>query len=257
DLEKYVTYMKGQVRELLSSYGPIGILWFDGGGSFRGQPMAELVHAQEIIEMIRELQPMCIVNDRLGLPADYGTPEQHIPGQAPKNLFEVCMTLNGHWGYNKYDNDWKSPETIIHNLADIVGKGGNYLLNVGPTAEGTIPEGSVRTLREVGKWMSVNGESIYGTTAGPFVKTPWGRCTAKPGKLYLHVFNWPTDGRLLVPALRNKVTKAYLLAAKDQPCQVTQGDEQVTVAVPQKMPDLIDTVVVLEIEGKPDVTPAQ
>ena len=252
DLEKYVAYMKGQVRELLSSYGPIGILWFDGGGSFRGQPMAELVHAREIVDMIHQLQPTCLVNNRLGLPADYGTPEQRIPGEAPKNLFEVCMTLNNHWGYNKYDDHWKSPETVIRNLADIVGKGGNYLLNVGPTAEGTIPEGSVRTLREVGKWMSVNGESIYGTTAGPFAKTPWGRCTAKPGKLYLHVFDWPTDGRLLVPGLRSKVTGAYLLAAKNQPCQVTQGDEQVTAAVPRKMPDAINTVVVLEIEGKPD-----
>ena len=255
DLDQYVAYMKGQVRELLSNYGPIGILWFDGGGSFNGQPMAQLVHAQEIIDMIRALQPMCIVNDRLGLPADYGTPEQHIPGQAPKNMFEVCMTLNDHWGYNKYDNHWKSPETVIRNLADIAGKGGNYLLNVGPTAEGTIPDGSVQTLREVGKWMSVNGESIYGTMASPFRKTPWGRCTAKPGKLYLHVFDWPAGGRLLVPGLRNQVTKAYLLTAKEQPCQVTQADEQVTVAVPAQRPDPIDTIVVLEIEGAPNVAP--
>ena len=168
------------------------------------------------------------------------------------------MTLNDHWGYNKYDDHWKSPETIIRNLADIVGKGGNYLLNVGPTAEGTIPEGSVRTLREVGKWMSVNGESIYGTTAGPFAKMPWGRCTAKPGKLYLHVFNWPSDGRLVVPGLRNKVARAYWLAAKDQLLfRVTQGTEQVTVAVPPKALDPIDTVIVLEIEGKPDVAPVQ
>jgi alpha-L-fucosidase len=250
DLEKYVAYMKGQVRELLSNYGPIGIMWFDGGGSFDRQPMADLVHAREIIDMIHQVQPMCIVNDRLGLPADYGTPEQEIPGQAPKKLFEVCMTLNDHWGYNKYDDHWKSPETVIRNLADIAGKGGNYLLNVGPTAEGTIPEGSVRTLREVGKWMSVNGESIYGTTASPLAQTPWGRCTAKPDKLYLHVFNWPSDGRLLMPGLRSKVAKAYLLAAKDQPCQVTQADEQVTVSVPQKAPDAIDSVVVLETESK-------
>jgi alpha-L-fucosidase len=255
DLDKYVTYMKGQVRELLSNYGPIGILWFDGGGSFRGQPMAELIHAQEIIDMIRRLQPMCIVNDRLGVPADYGTPEQHIPGRAPTRMFEVCMTLNDHWGYNQFDNHWKSPETVIRNLADIAGKGGNYLLNVGPTAEGTIPEGSVRTLREVGKWMKVNGESIYGTTASPFRETPWGRCTAQSGRLYLHVFNWPTDGRLVVPGLRNKVTKAYLLAAPERACEVTPGEEQVTIAVPRQMPDALDTVVVLEIEGAADTVP--
>ncbi len=257
DLEKYVAYMKGQVRELLSNYGPIGIMWFDGGGSFRGQPMAELVHAQEIIDMIHKLQPMCLVNNRLGLPADYGTPEQRIPGQAPKQLFEVCMTLNRHWGYNKYDQDWKSPETVVRNLADIAGKGGNYLLNVGPTAEGTIPDGSIRTLREVGKWMKVNGDSIYGTTASPFAKTPWGRCTAKSGKLYLHVFEWPGDGKLAVPGLKNQVSKAYLLSARDKPCAATAGNEQVTVAVPQEMPDKIDTVVVLEIQGDPQVSQVQ
>lgn len=249
DLNKYVEYMKGQVRELLSNYGPIGIMWFDGGGSFSKQPMAQLIHAQEIIDMIHKLQPQCLVNNRLGLPADYGTPEQRIPGQAPKELFEVCMTLNGHWGYNKNDQKWKSPETVIRNLADIAGKGGNYLLNVGPTAEGTIPEGSVRTLREVGKWMKVNGDSIYGTTASPLAQTPWGRCTAKSGKLYLHVFDWPTDGKLVVPGLKNRVVKAYLLAAGDKACAVTPGDENVTVTVPQEMPDKIDTVVVLEIQG--------
>jgi alpha-L-fucosidase len=254
DLNKYVEYMKGQVTELLSNYGPIGIMWFDGGGSFNKQPMAELIHAQEIIDLIHKLQPMCLVNNRLGLPADYGTPEQRIPGQAQKNLFEVCMTLNRHWGYNKYDQDWKSPETIVRNLADIAGKGGNYLLNVGPTSEGTIPEGSVRTLREVGKWMKVNGDSIYGTTASPFTNTPWGRCTAKSGKLYLHVFNWPADGKLAVPGLKNTVTKAYLLAARDKTCAVTAANEQVTIAVPPEMPDKIDTVVVLEIQGDPQVS---
>jgi alpha-L-fucosidase len=257
DLNKYVEYMKGQVRELLSSYGPIGIMWFDGGGSFSKQPMAELIHAQEIIDMIHKLQPMCLVNNRLGLPADYGTPEQRIPGQASKDLFEVCMTLNRHWGYNKNDQDWKSPETIIRNLADIAGKGGNYLLNVGPTAEGTIPEGSIRTLREVGKWMKVNGDSIYGTTASPFAKTPWGRCTAKSGKLYLHVFEWPSDGKLVVPGVQNKANRAYLLSARDKPCAVVQGEGQVTVTVPQEMPDKIDTVVVLEIQGDPQGSPAQ
>jgi len=254
DLEKYVTYMKGQVKELLTNYGPIGIMWFDGGGSFSNAPMAQLIHAQEIIELIHKLQPMCIVNDRLGLPADYGTPEQFIPGQASKNLFEVCMTLNNHWGYNKYDDNWKSPETIIRNLADIAGKGGNYLLNVGPTAEGTIPEGSVKTLREVGKWMTKYGESIYETTTGPFRKLPWGRCTTKPGKLYLHVFDWPTNGKLTVPGLKNKITKAYLLDDSKAKLHVGQGDNsEPVISIPQTAPDAIDSVVVLEIEGKPEV----
>lgn len=255
DLDKYVDYVKTQVKELLTNYGPIGIMWFDGGGSFRDADRVKLMHAQEIVDLIHRLQPKCLVNNRLGLPADYGTPEQHIPGQAPKSLFEVCMTLNRHWGYNKNDHDWKSPETVIRNLVDIVGKGGNYLLNVGPTAEGTIPDEAIRILHEVGQWMDANGESIYGTTASPFRELPWGRCTAKPGKLYLHVFDWPTDGKLLVPNLRNQVTKAYLLTTPQRPCPVEQGDEQVTVRVPGQMPNPIDTVVVLQIDGEPDIAP--
>jgi len=257
DLNKYVAYMKGQVRELLTRYGPIGIMWFDGGGSFRGQSMAELIDAQGIIEMIRQLQPMCLVNNRLGLPADYGTPEQHIPGQASEHLFEVCMTLNRHWGYNKYDTDWKSPKVLIRNLADIASKGGNYLLNVGPTAEGLIPQGSVESLRGVGRWMAKYGESIYGTTASPFGKLPWGRCTVKPGKLYLHVFDWPAGGVLKLERLRNPVRRAYLLGDKTGRGLAVRrvGEDLVHIAVGKVGPDPIDSVVVLEIEGKPDVAP--
>src|SRR6185369_12031720 len=131
---------KGQVRELLTNYGPIGILWFDGGGAFgkdtvpaNKERRVKVMHSQEIIDMIHELQPKCLVNNRLGLPADYGTPEQRIPGERQTNSFEVCMTLNKHWGYNKHDNSWKEPKVVIQNLVDIVSKGGNYLLNVGPT----------------------------------------------------------------------------------------------------------------------------
>lgn len=248
DLEKYVDYMQGQVRELLTNYGPIGIMWFDGGGSFRNAPMPELVHSQETIDLIRQLQPECIINNRLRLPADYGTPEQRIPGQAPEYDFEVCMTLNRHWGYNKHDNNWKSAQTIIHNLADIAGKGGNYLLNVGPTAEGLIPEGSINTLRDVGKWMKKYGESIYGTTAGPFEKLEWGRCTAKPGKLYLHVFDWPTDGKLNVPGLKNNVKQAYLLASAEKLAVEREGTDNLIIKVPTEAPDKIDSVIVVEIE---------
>jgi len=145
DIERYVAYMKGQVRELLTHYGPIGILWFDGGGSFRGYSMSNLIHSNEIISMIRGLQPDCIVNNRLGVPADYGTPEQRIPGGKQRQAFEVCMTLNRHWGYNKNDHAWKQSPEVIHKLVDIVSKGGNFLLNVGPTAEGVFPPESIAT----------------------------------------------------------------------------------------------------------------
>ncbi len=165
------------------------------------------------------------------------------------------MTLNDTWGFKSYDTHWKSTETLIHNLADIASKGGNYLLNVGPTAEGQIPTASVERLAQVGRWMAVNGQSIYGTSASPFKKLPWGRATQHPGRLYLHVFAWPR-GDLLVPGLKNRVTRAYLLADPAKTAlPVTVTEKGPTVKLPALAPGKIDSVVVLEIEGKPDVEP--
>lgn len=209
--------------------------------------------AEELAALVHQLQPNCLINNRLGagLPGDYETPEQSIPNK-PERLFEVCMTLNPFtWGYKKNATNWKSPTVVIHQLVDIASKGGNYLLNVGPTAEGIIPPASVRILGEVGKWMEVNGESIYGTTASPLGKLSWGRCAAKPGKLYLHVFDWPEDDKLELPCLRNKVEKAYLLADSDKrQLKFTRiNDEDRLINIPAKALDPIDTVVVLEIKA--------
>ena len=122
------------------------------------------------------------------------------------------MTMNTTWGYKFYDDQWKSTETIVRNLIDIASKGGNYLLNVGPTAEGVIPQPSVERLRAVGEWMKANGAAIYGTTASPFAnQLSFGRATRKAGRVYLHVFDWPTNGSLQVPSWGAKVSKAYLL----------------------------------------------
>jgi len=163
--------------------------------------------------------------------------------------------MNDTWGYQSYDNNWKSTDDLLRNLADIASKGGNFLLNVGPTAEGLIPDASVERLAAIGAWMKVNGESITGTTASPLGRVPWGRCTARPGKLYLHVFDWPKDGGLVVAGLKNKVVKAYLLAnTKREPLGVRrEGDVGVVIAVPNRAIDPVNTVVVLEIEGEPDV----
>jgi alpha-L-fucosidase len=252
DLEKYVAYVKGQVRELLTGYGPIGILWFDGGGSFKaeGEKKAEMMHAQEIIDLIHELQPKCLVNNRLGLPADYGTPEQKIPGEGSAAPFEVCMTLNRHWGFNKSDHDWKSPKQIIQNLADIASKGGNYLLNVGPTAEGVIPADSVRILKEVGAWMDRNSAAVYGTTASPLGVAPsWGRVTQKGNLLYLHVFDWPADHHLSLPNVKSK--KAYLLADPDRkPLKLESAAGAFGIVLPLVAPDPIDSVVAVEQESR-------
>jgi alpha-L-fucosidase len=160
--------------------------------------------------------------------------------------------MNDTWGYKSDDNNWKSSEDLLHKLVDIASKGGNFLLNVGPTAEGLIPAPSVERLAAIGEWMKVNSESIYATTASPLGKVPWGRCTAKPGKLYLHVFDWPANGKLEVAGLKNEVQKAYLLADKKEaklPVE-PQGNEKVIVTVPSKAPDSVDTVIVLQINSK-------
>jgi alpha-L-fucosidase len=248
DMDKYVEYMQGQVRELLTNYGPVGIMWFDGGGSFKGVDRVKLLHATALLDMIHEIQPKCLVNNRLEIGGDYGTPEQRIPGEKQETAFEVCMTLNRHWGYNKHDKEWKESPEVIQKLVDICSKGGNFLLNVGPTAEGRIPDDSIRILKEVGKWMDVNSESIYDTAASPLEEAPkWGRITAKPDKLYLHVFDWPKDQQVTVTGITQKIKKAYLLADKAAaPLEVKQLDNGFRVSLPSKAPDPTDSVIVVE-----------
>jgi alpha-L-fucosidase len=171
------------------------------------------------------------------------------------------MTMNDTWGFKSYDQNWKSTEMILRNLVDIASKGGNYLLNVGPTSEGLIPQPSIERLQAVGAWMKVNGEGIYGTTATPFKRLPWGRCTTKISgdetTLYLHVFNWPKDGKLIVPGLKNEVEKAYLLKKTwlggHKKLKTASDANGVTVSVPQDAPDKISSTVVLKIKGTPDI----
>ena len=267
NFDRYVEYyMKGQLKELVQNYGPLGIMWFDG--EWVQDWTREM--GWDMFEYCLSLQPDTIVNNRVGngrqgmrglsksdeFAGDYGTPEQEIPATGlPGVDWETCMTMNDTWGYKSNDDNWKSHEDLLHKLVDIASKGGNFLLNVGPTAEGLIPAPSVERLEAIGEWMKVNNESIYGTTASPLGEVPWGRCTARPGKLYLHVFDWPSDRKLEVPGIKNKIKKAYLLADKKQAklhvmCVMRGGSEKVVITVPSEKVDPINTVIVLDIENK-------
>jgi alpha-L-fucosidase len=270
DMDRYVAYLKGQLKELLTGYGPIGILWFDGQWE---KPWTS-ARGLDLYNYVRALQPDIIINNRVGKPdesashigfvnlgkiGDYGTPEQEIPatGLGAGVDWETCMTMNDTWGYRKDDHDWKSAQTLVRNLIDAASKGGNYLLNVGPTSEGVFPDASIERLAEIGVWMKANGESIYGTTASPFDKLPWGRCTQKQidsnqTRLYLHVFDWPADGKLVLPGLANKPIKAFRLDG-GQVLETTSAENQVTLSLNGCAQDKFATVIVLDITDKPRI----
>ncbi len=256
--------MKQQLKELLETCDP-EVLWFDGEWC----DWYTEEDGRDVYAFLRKLKPQLIINNRVGkgrqgmeglnkgdqdYVGDFGTPEQQIPATGlPGVDWESCMTMNDTWGYKSDDHNWKSSETLIRNLIDIASKGGNYLLNVGPTAEGLIPGASVERLRDMGRWMKANGESIWGTQASPFAKTPWGRCTQKKldggkSRLYLHVFQWPKDGKLVVPDLANKPLAALLLDGGKK-LEFSAADNGVAIQLPAEMPDKIATVVALDIEG--------
>ena len=158
-------------------------------------------------------------------------------------------TLNRSYGYNKYDSDWRSPASVIRMLVDIASNGGNYLLNIGPKADGTVPEPSVRILEEVGRWMDTSSESIYGTQPSPLDRPRWGRYTAKPGKLYVHVFRWPENGTLEIEGLKSNIKTAYMLADPEwEMLDVSSSEGTVSINLPSSAPDPVDSVVLLEVE---------
>ncbi len=258
----YLAYMEMQVRELLCHYGPAAIIWFDG------LDRQEKYDGYRIVHMIREHSPGTLVNNRIGVPGDFETPEQWVPKQIPVRgvrisgtnpeeasalkgglpepvefkPWETCMTINDTWAYNKNDRKFKSTKFLIQTLVDVVSKGGNLLLNVGPTSDGTIQPEFQERLRGIGEWLKANGESIYGTTFGPLQDLPFGRSTAKGGTVYLHAFEWPKDGKLRVSGLEAKVKDARFLAG-GPPLSFHQTGGGLTVDVPAEMPDSSATVI--------------
>jgi alpha-L-fucosidase len=269
EFDAYVAHMQTQVDELIGKYQP-AVLWFDGEWEGTWQHP----HGQALYDHIRTKAPWVIINNRVdtgrtgmagltragGYRGDFGTPEQQIPTTGfPRGVdWETCMTMNRSWGWQSFDDNWKSTEDLIRKLVDIASKGGNFLLNVGPMGNGEFPPEAVSRLATIGKWMDLNARSVRGTFASPFTELPWGRCTRRAlpdgnERLYLHVFGPPESGELELPGLMNNPVngKAHLLADDDGKTYDVKRDEaSLIVTLPRTLPDAIDTVLVLDIVGE-------
>jgi alpha-L-fucosidase len=246
-----------QVRELLTNYGPIGLIWFDTPRNMTRE------QSQKLADLVHQLQPLCLVSGRVGNGlGDYDSAgDNQISVGAVPRPWETPVTMNDTWGFRKDDHNWKSAQVLIRQLATTSSRGGNYLLNVGPTSEGVIPPESVERLGQVGKWMETNGESIYATSANPFpYDLPWGALTFKPNRLFLHVFRWPAK-ELVIYGLHSKVERAFLLANRT-PLRVIQKEDRqngyawLSLALPTEPPDTSDSVIALDISGKIAVDPS-
>jgi alpha-L-fucosidase len=259
---RFVEYTHGLVRELMTQYGKIDILWYDVDWPLS----AEQWESEKMNKMVFQLQPDIIVNNRNGLPGDFTTPEQRIEAAKAGRAWETCMTMNDSWGYQKADNNWKSPETIVRNLITCARDTGNYLLNIGPKADGSIPEESVRILTEVGKWMDKNGPTIYESETCKARGHVYASYTRKGNTLYMHIHNWP--GRTLasnwleffnppcvvaIGGLRAKVISARLFAS-GKPVTFEQGDQYVRfTGLPIEAPDSPVTTLAIECDSEPAI----
>lgn len=259
--------VKPQIRELLTQYGDVGMVWFDTPEKI------SLEQSKELVALIHSLQPNCIINARVGHGlGDYATPEQQIPNEVIHEPWETCMTINAMWGYVKRDDKFKAPEQLLFNLVDIASKGGNYLLNVGPTGEGIVPQPEQDRLHYIGTWLHQNAEAIYGAGPTPFgaelgrinpekkdrsgkpgftVAREW-RATTKPGKLFLTVFQWPQDGELVIPALKNEVKGVHRLADERKTLAFDSAADGIHLHL-GSAPDAkgYPTVVAVDVDGTP------
>ncbi len=263
--QSYLSYMQLQLRELLTRYGPVALIWFDG---LNDQEKYDGAH---VLRMIGEVQPATLVNDRLGVEGDYETPEQFIPTAIPTKgvritgidpgvstllktavprpedfrLWETCMTINNTWAYNKNDLNFKSTRTLVRGLVEVASRGGNFLLNVGPQPDGQIQPEFQERLKAIGAWLTLNGDSIYGTTYGPVQNVQGLRTTACPKAIYIHMFDW-TPPLLAVSGIDARVLSARILA-NGAPLNFRQTDTKLEIEIPASAPDPDVSVVALNL----------
>jgi alpha-L-fucosidase len=246
---RFVDYTHGLIRDLMSHYGKIDILWYDVAWPLDAKGW----ESSKMNRMVFDLQPDIIVNNRNKLPGDFSTPEQHVGGPLKKGDnrgWETCMTMNDSWGYNKGDDDWKSPKTVVRDLIYCSQGGGNYLLNIGPMGDGSIPEPSVRILTAVGKWMEKHGNAIYGSEICQVRNSTYAGFTRKGNTLYMHVYFWPGE-YVAIGGLKTKVNSARIMTT-GQPVKVEQTEFQAKfTGLPQKAPDDLATVLEIECDGEP------
>ncbi|HEV1993498.1 MAG TPA: alpha-L-fucosidase [Candidatus Acidoferrum sp.] len=260
--QRFVEYTHGLIRELMTNYGKVDVLWYDVSWPLDARGW----ESEKMNEMVFKLQPDIIVNNRNRLPGDFSTPEQRIVAESGGRAWEACMTLNDSWGYQKADDDWKSPRTVLRNLATCAKGGGNYLLNIGPRADGSIPEESVRILREVGKWMEKNGPTIYQSQPCEAGGVPMANFTRKGNTLYIHVHYWPGEtpasqwlsffrpsSVVAIGGLRARVKSARLFASGKK-VDFRQDDVSTQfVGLPAAAPDSPVTVIEVECDSEPRV----
>ncbi len=244
DFDGYIErYVKPQVTELLTHYGPVCLIWFDTPRRITPE------QSRSLVALVHRLQPNCLVSGRIGNAlGDYAEArDNRIPDAAEAEDWEVPATINDTWGFKADDEHWKSPQDLIRKLVDIVSKGGNYLLNVGPTAQGVIPAPSVERLQAVGRWLAANGEAIYGTRAGPIQAVPWCRSTQRGDRLYVHILEWPADGCIALDGLAVAPRRAHLLADPAQVLTPVPGTDRKLWQGPLLPPDAGVSVVAFDL----------
>jgi alpha-L-fucosidase len=258
--KRFVEYTHGLIRELMTNYGKVDVLWYD-----EDMPLTpEQWESERMNQTVFELQPEIIVNNRNGLEGDFSTPEQSIEAAQEGRAWETCMTLNDSWGYNRADDSWKSPKTIVSNLTTCAAGGGNYLLNVGPKPDGSVPEETVEVLEPVGRWLGTNGAAIYGTERGSFGWNTNASYSRRGNTLYIHQQYWPGNTPaaewlpffqpptvISIGGLKTKVKSARLLKTGLNVPFVQDEFSLRLTTLPVQAPDQPATVIELECEGEP------